>query len=188
MLVRLHWPTQGWRRSQVAVFISPPTFTAEDVLKVTNERKAELSGDIYVGTPGQVNRVKKARTPEEIFQPEANSQGIQTYIVQLGVEPLATYEGDIPGFAATKAPVNRSVIAKGRVSVNTATAQPTRVTCCALKNAKFVSHVRQAGVNLKINKQFNIASNALVVEMTQEDAIRMSHQSGVKRISPNRIF
>ncbi|MGL5665323.1 MAG: hypothetical protein ACRDD9_04255, partial [Shewanella sp.] len=53
-----------------------PTFTAEDVLKVTNERKADLSGDIYVGTPGQVNRVKKARTPEEIFQPEANSQGI----------------------------------------------------------------------------------------------------------------
>ncbi|MFB2800625.1 S8 family serine peptidase [Shewanella seohaensis] len=164
-----------------------PTFTAEDVLKVTNERKAELSGDIYVGTPGQLNRVKKARTPEEIFQPEASSQGVQTYIVQLDAEPLATYEGDIPGFAATKAPVNRSIIAKGRVSVNTAAAQSYKSFLLG-KQDKFVSRVRQAGVNLKINKQFTIASNALVVEMTQEDAIRMSHQAGVKRISPNRIF
>ncbi|QYJ79218.1 S8 family serine peptidase [Shewanella acanthi] len=164
-----------------------PTFTAEDVLKATEQRRADLSGDIYVGTPGQVNRVKKARTPEEIFQPQASSNGVQTYIVQLEAEPLATYEGDIPGLAATRAPVNRSVIAKGRVSVNTATAQSYKNYLLSAQDS-FVSKVRQAGANVKVQKQFTVASNALVVEMTQEDAIKMSHQTGVKRISLNRIF
>lgn len=44
-----------------------PTFTAEDIQRVNEERQLELSGEVYLGTPGQINRVKKARTPEEIF-------------------------------------------------------------------------------------------------------------------------
>ena len=164
-----------------------PTFTAEDIQRVNNARKAELNGDVYVGTPGQINRVKQTRSPEDIFQPSEDITGTQTYIVQLEAEPLATYNGDIAGFAATAAPKNRSVIAKGRVSVNTATAQSYKSYLLA-KQDNFVSSARSSGMDLKVAKQFTIASNAMVVEMTQADAINMSRQSGVKRISLNRIF
>ncbi|MCE9679334.1 S8 family serine peptidase [Shewanella sp. AS1] len=164
-----------------------PTFTAADIQLVNDARKQELKGDIFLGQPGQVNRVMKARTPEEIFQPRANASGVQTYIVQLDAEPLATYAGDIPGYSATKAPKNRSVIAKGRVSVNTVSAQSYKSYLLA-KQDKFIANVRQAGATLKVGKQFTVASNAMVVEMTQDDAIKMSHQRGVKRISPSRVF
>ncbi|MCE9679333.1 S8 family serine peptidase [Shewanella sp. AS1] len=164
-----------------------PTFTAEDIQRVNDARKLELSGDVYLGQPGQINRIIKKRTPAEIFQPEAQSSGVQTYIVQLDAEPLATYTGDIPGYAATAAPKNRSVIAKGRVSVNTASAQSYKSFLLG-KQDRFIAKASQAGVSAKVNKQFTVASNAMVVEMTQDDAIKMSHQSGVKRISLNRIF
>ncbi|MCG9695670.1 S8 family serine peptidase [Shewanella sp. Isolate11] len=164
-----------------------PTFTAEDIKRVNEARKLELSGDVYLGRPGQINRVMKKRTPEEIFQPEQQSTGTNTYIVQLEAEPIATYAGDIPGYAATTAPKNRSVIAKGRVSVNTASAQSYKSYLLGQQD-KFISKVTQAGASVKVNKQFTVASNAMVVEMTQDDAIKMSHQSGVKRISLNRVF
>ncbi|WP_428617121.1 S8 family serine peptidase, partial [Shewanella sp.] len=164
-----------------------PTFTAEDIQRINEERKLELSGDVYIGTPGQINRVKKARTPEEIFQPSEQASGVQTYIVQLDEEPLATYAGDIPGYAATTAPKNRSVIAKGRVAVNTASAQSYKQYLIG-KQDKFIASARQAGVSVDVTKRFTLASNAMVVEMTQEDAIKMSHQGGIKRITPNRIF
>ncbi|MFV7768925.1 S8 family serine peptidase [Shewanella marisflavi] len=164
-----------------------PTFTAEDIQRINEERKLELSGDMYIGTPGQINRVKKARTPEEIFQPSEQASGVQTYIVQLDEEPLATYAGDIPGYAATTAPKNRSVIAKGRVAVNTASAQSYKQYLIG-KQDKFIASARQAGVSVDVTKRFTLASNAMVVKMTQEDAIKMSHQGGIKRITPNRIF
>ncbi|QYJ89346.1 S8 family serine peptidase [Shewanella halotolerans] len=164
-----------------------PTFTAEDIQRVNEERQLELSGEVYLGTPGQINRVKKARTPEEIFTPSEKASGVQTYIVQLDAEPLATYAGDVPGYAATTAPKNRSVIAKGRVAVNTASAQAYKQYLVS-KQDKFIASARQAGASVKVTKQFTLASNAMVVEMTQEDAIKMSHQRGVTRISPNRVF
>lgn len=164
-----------------------PTFTAQDIKKINDARKKELGGDIYVGTPGQVNSVKKMRTPEEIFQPTDGAQGVQTYIVQLEAEPIATYGGGVQGFSATKAPKNRSMVAKGRVSINT-TATQSYKNYLLNQQDSFVAKVRQAGASVKVNKQFTVASNALVVEMTQDDAIRMSQQAGVKRITPNRIF
>lgn len=164
-----------------------PSFTKEQVLAADKARKASLEGDIYAGQPGVLNQVLRQRTPEQIFQPDPSVSGVQSYIVQLNEEPLATYDGSISGLAATKAPKNRSLIAKGRVSVNTTDARAYS-RFLEKRQDSFVNRARQAGANLQLKQRFTIASNAMVVEMTQEDAKILARQSGVKRITPNRIF
>lgn len=164
-----------------------PTFTAEDVAKIDAEYKASLQGDIFVGNPGQKNQRIRTPNPTNIFKPTPGITGKQTYIVQLDNEPLATYSGDIQGFAATKAPNNRSMIAKGRVSINTHNAKAYQ-SFLQEKQVNFISRARQAGANAEIKRQLTIANNAIVVEMTESDAARMATQSGVKHISLERVM
>ena len=167
--------------------LTVPTFTKEDVLKYNEQRQEMLESDLLNDFIGNVNVVRKQLTPEQIFQPEEGVSGKQTYIVQMNAQPVAVYNGGIEGFAATTAPTNRSLMAKGRVNVTSADATKYSNFILNEQNS-FISSVQSAGADIEVTKQFSIASNAMVVEMTQEDAILMSQQEGVKRITPNRIF
>ena len=53
-----------------------PSFTADDVRKIDATHKASLDGDIFVGKPGQKNLQLKARSPEQIFQPDPKEHQI----------------------------------------------------------------------------------------------------------------
>lgn len=164
-----------------------PSFTSDDVRKIDAAHKASLDGDIYAGKPGQKNVQLKARSPEQIFQPDPSRQGLQQYIVQLNDEPMATYNGGIPGLAATSAPKNRSVIGKGRVSVKTQNAAQYQ-NYLETKQNTLLSRAQTAGANIAVKQRFTVASNAMLVEMTEQDARLLSQQAGVKRITPNRVF
>ncbi|WNC67129.1 S8 family serine peptidase [Thalassotalea nanhaiensis] len=164
-----------------------PTFTKADIDSLATDRAEFEHSDLYAGQAGSVNRVIKQLSPQQIFQPEQDATGIKTYIVQLDDKPLAAYKGGIDGLAATAAPKNDSLMAKGRVNVNSAAAHSYK-SYIAQRQDTFINNVTAAGAKLDVIKQFHLANNALVVDMTQQDAIIMSKQSGVKRISENRIF
>ncbi|TKB47138.1 S8 family serine peptidase [Thalassotalea mangrovi] len=164
-----------------------PTFTAEDIAQVQKERQHFLSGDVFIGQPGVANKIINPRSPEQIFQAEEGVTGKRQYIVQLDDEPLATYDGSISGLAATAAPKNRSVMARGRVNVKSSAAIDYK-NYLVSQQKQFVSQVRSKGANVKVEKRFTLANNAMLVEMTQQDALLMAQQPGVKRITPNRIF
>ncbi|WNC69934.1 S8 family serine peptidase [Thalassotalea nanhaiensis] len=164
-----------------------PTFTAEDLKKDSDARKDYLQGDLFKGQNGRTNRHIKQLTAEQIFQPKDGVSGVQTYIVQLEHKPVATYHGDIHGLAGTAAPRNNAFMAKGRVNMQSQ-AVADYTSFLKSRQHSFISNVKKAGVALTVNKQFTVVNNAMVVEMTQQDAILMSKQSGVKRITENRIF
>ncbi|QDP02338.1 S8 family serine peptidase [Thalassotalea sp. PS06] len=164
-----------------------PTFTAEDIAAIQEQRQHYLQGDMFIGGRGKVNRVFQKPTPEDIFQPEPNVSGKRKYIVQLTDEPLATYHGDVSGLRATAAPKNRSLMAKGRVNVNSSAAVSYK-NYLHEQQDQFISRVKGKGANVKVEQRYTLANNAMLVEMTQQDAILMAQQSGVKRITPNRIF
>ncbi|TLU67205.1 peptidase S8 [Thalassotalea litorea] len=164
-----------------------PTFTAEDIAVVQEQRERYLSGDIFIGQPGVTNKIINARSPEQIFQPEQGVSGKRHYIVQLDDEPLATYNGSINGLASTNAPKNRSIMAKGRVNVNSPAAMEYKDYLITQQD-QFVNQVRSIGASVNVEQRYTLANNAMLVEMTQEDAILMANQPGVKRITPNRIF
>lgn len=164
-----------------------PTFTKADIDAVQKQRNTYLNGDIFVGRPGQTNRHVQPLTPERIFQPNANTTGMQTYIVQLSDEPVATYRGGVPGYSATAATKTRSLMTKGRVSMKSKAVTSYQAF---LKNKQmhFIETLQNAGGQAKLKHQYTVALNAILVEMTQQDAVLMSKQSGVKRITPNRMF
>lgn len=167
-----------------------PTFTAEDVLSIQPERHENTENSLfsdYEAQANQVNRVKKQRSPTRIFQPEEGITGKHIYIVQLEERPVATYEGSHKKFTATAAPINRSLMAKGRVSMNTQSVQ-TYQNFLLNEQTSFMQQARSSGVNADIKQQYTVASNGMAVEMTQEDAILMSQQPGVNRITKERIF
>jgi subtilisin family serine protease len=164
-----------------------PTFTAEDL----ENHKASVTGnfenDFLSGQVGRTNRHFNQLTPEQIFQPEEGVTGKQKYIVQLSDEPLATYGGGIAGLASTKAVKGSLMLSKVGIDLNS---QPARDYTTYLKSEQqsFVNQVRSAGINVSLQKQYTVANNAILVEMSQDDALLMAKQPGVKRITKNRIF
>ncbi|GAA5192579.1 S8 family serine peptidase [Ferrimonas gelatinilytica] len=164
-----------------------PTFTEADLLAEDAKRKAYLAGDIFVGPAGQVNSQLRPRTPQEVFQPIEGVTGVQQYIVQLSGEPVATYGGDLPGLKATKAPQTGLLMVKGRVDTQSSATQAYQ-SYLRDRQSTLVNQARQQGANIQIEKHLTLASNALVVEMTQEDAQILARQTGVTKITQSRVF
>ena len=164
-----------------------PTFTAEDIANYQQEKQIEDHPSLLKGSAQRLNQHYQSQQPEHVFQPQDGVTGIQTYIVQMHDEPVASYQGDIQGFSATAITESRSLMVKERIDT---ASQSVRAYQGFLKQRQtaVLSKARAIGANIAIKKQFTLANNAVVVEMTQADAELLATQSGVKRITPNRIF
>ncbi|MGL5047063.1 MAG: S8 family serine peptidase, partial [Shewanella sp.] len=164
-----------------------PSFNAQDVKNIDAKFKATLAGDMFVGQAGKKNQHTRQSTPTSIFKPTPGLLGKHNYIVQLKNEPLATYGGGVRGFKATKAPQNRSIIAKGRVSLNTSNAQAYQ-SFLKQQQQQVLQQAQQQGVQSQVKQQLTIANNAMVIEMTEADAQQMASLAGVQHISLERIM
>ena len=164
-----------------------PTFTTVDIANYKAQKEANPNAGLLRGSIGRLNQQYQNYKPEDIFQPQDGVTGLQTYIVQLGDAPVSSYTGGVQGYAATAVKKTRSLMVKERVNTQS---QKVRSYQSFLKQRQtsVLSTARNQGANIAIKKQFTLANNAVVVEMTQQDAILLSQQSGVKRITPNRIF
>ena len=163
-----------------------PTFTTEELEALQVQRASTLEGDLYISGKGNANR-HKATTPGDIFQPQPGVTGRQLYIVQLEDKPIATYNGGVKGYAPTKASKNRSVMVRDRVLMDSA---PVRAYSQHLldRQTTLVNKSQSAGANIAVKRNYTLANNAMLVEMSQRDAEIMARQPGVRRITPNRVF
>lgn len=164
-----------------------PTFTSQDVANYQEQKQAIENNGLLRGNVGRLNQQYQNQTPEQVFQPQQGVSGKQTYIVQMDEQPVTSYQGDIQGYAATAVKQTRSVMVRERVNTQSRDVRSYQAFLKQRQNS-VLSAARGKGANIAIKKQFTLANNAAVVEMTQQDALLLAQQSGVKRITPNRIF
>ncbi len=164
-----------------------PTFTAQDIENYKKEKQITEHPSLLKGKAGQLNQHYQSQLPKHVFQPQDGVTGVQTYIVQLSDQPVTAYRGGVQGFAATALKPSRSVLVKERLNAN-AGAVKSYQRYLKSQQASVLSQAQSRGANIQLKKQFTLANNAIVVEMTQQDAMLLAQQSGVKRITPNRIF
>ncbi|MGS0498602.1 S8 family serine peptidase [Pseudoalteromonas mariniglutinosa] len=164
-----------------------PTFTAEDIANYKAQKEANPNTGLLRGSVGRLNQQYQSQQPENVFQPQDGVTGLQTYIVQLDDAPVTSYNGELQGYAATAVKQTRSVMVKERVNLASKDVRSYQ-NYLKQRQTSILSNARGQGASIEVKKQFTLANNAAVVEMTQQDAMLLAQQSGVKRITPNRIF
>jgi len=164
-----------------------PTFTAADVHQLNKSREANKAGNIFIGGSGLANRQVTHARSGSVFKADKNISGVQKFIVQLESAPVATYDGSLSGYAATKAPkANLLVTTKGLSTANKTVQKYQQFLLNSQQ--KVVSLAKSAGANLELKKQYTLATNAMLVEMTQDDAEILAMQPGIKKITLHRIL
>ncbi len=146
-----------------------PTFTAEDIAKYQEQKQIADHPSLLKGSVERLNQHYQNQQPEHVFQPQEGVTGVQTYIVQMTEEPVASYQGDIQGFTATAVTESRSLMVNERLDTS---AHKVRAYQGFLKQRQtsVLGKARAVGASIDVKKQFTLANNAVVVEMTQADA------------------
>lgn len=164
-----------------------PTFTAEDVAAYKEQKQITSTSNLLRGSVAGLNQHYQSQQPDHVFQPKPGVTGKQVYIVQLDEQPVASYQGGIQGFAATAVKDLRSVVVRQRLDTSASEVRSYQGFLKQRQSA-VLNNARTHGANIDLKKQFTLANNAIVVEMTQQDAKLLARQTGVKRITENRIF
>lgn len=122
-------------------------------------------------------------SPAVKFKPEDNISGRHNYIIQLKDAPAAMYTGDASGQGATKQLFTNQKLGPRASSLKSNPAVTSYTNTLKSKQNAFVSKASSAGVSLNVKQQHQIAINAVVAEMTQEEAKRLAKLSEVAYIS-----
>ncbi|GAB2191809.1 S8 family serine peptidase [Sessilibacter sp. MAH1] len=119
-----------------------------------------------------------------VFTPEKGVEGMQKYIVRFDEEPLAMYEGDIPGLAATRASMTRKAGNRdaARLDMHTPAAE-------AYMSYLHDRHVEmedkmnlQVGRKMEVVYNYRVALNGMTVRMTQDEAMELAKVPGIAKI------
>tara|TARA_B100000315_G_scaffold124181_1_gene114157 strand:- start:739 stop:1497 length:759 start_codon:yes stop_codon:yes gene_type:complete len=133
------------------------------------------------------NTVKKQ---SRVFTPEKDISGIQTYIVQLDDAPISTYQGGVKGLASTKDVVMQTQQAATRSTLNMA--QPAIATyanhLASKRQSVLSTAMSQQGLQLNVERTFNVTLNGFTTQMTQDEAKRLAKVAGVKKITRSKIY
>ncbi|MFY8273498.1 S8 family serine peptidase [Pseudoalteromonas sp. SSDWG2] len=159
-----------------------PTFTGEDLANYKESKAQTLFGSV-----GQLNRQYQSNLPKNVFTPKEGVTGKHTYIVQLQDDAVVNYQGDVQGYAPTALQTTRTYV--GRTPLNVK-APEVRSYSRYLKDQqnKVLGNAAANGASIEMKQHLTLANNAMIVEMTQQDAMILAKQKGVKRITENRIF
>lgn len=122
-------------------------------------------------------------SPKVKFKPEDSLSGRHNYIIQLKDAPAALYTGDANGQGATKQLFTNQKLGPRSSSLKSNPAVVSYTNKLKNKQSAFVSKAGSVGVSLHIKQQHQVAINAVVAEMTQEEAERLSKLSEVAYIS-----
>ncbi|MFV8783044.1 S8 family serine peptidase [Microbulbifer sp. SA54] len=149
-----------------------------DMIRGSQQDTAEIQGSIYENRQPGVNQVRDGST-RPVFEPQGNVSGEVSYIVQLSDEPVVNFSSDISplqGSADTfKNLKNNRTVAQYREKLSRA-------------QSDLVSTAKARGIRFEVQQQFTMATNAMAVRMTQDEAARLAEMPGVKRITQSRIF
>ncbi|QDP00766.1 S8 family serine peptidase [Thalassotalea sp. PS06] len=143
-----------------------------------------LDRSAYSGIANQ--QVKKQH---KVFVPEEGISGIQTYIVQLSDEPVATYSGTIDGISATRDYVLSARANKGQKLNLQQVEVATYQNYLAGKRQQAVTAARSLqGVDIRILREFSVTLNAFTTELTQQEAMRLAKVPGIKHITRSKVY
>ncbi len=145
-----------------------------------------------------VNSVKsKARqTNNVVFVEEQNLPNEKyRYIVRLSNDPVATYKGGVEGFVATNPSVaGRSMIAgvnktttNHRLDANAPHVKAYQSFLDKKQNTFISKANAKVGRKLDVKQRTQLAVNAIVVEMTQAEAKKLSRVDGVAFIQREKL-
>ncbi|WP_251357967.1 S8 family serine peptidase [Kangiella sp. TOML190] len=124
-------------------------------------------------------------TPKRKFTAEKNLGGVHTYIIQLKDAPAALYTGDAKGQGATKHLFSNKTMGPRSANLKSHSAVAAYTSKLQSKQNAFISKAGSVGVNLNIKRQHQIAVNAVVAEMTQQEAQQLAKLGEVIHISRN---
>ncbi|WOX05404.1 S8 family serine peptidase [Microbulbifer pacificus] len=149
-----------------------------DMIRGQQGETAEIQGSIYENRQPGVNQVRDGGS-RPVFEPQDNVSGEVSYIVQLSDDSAAAYSGNIASVQGTASTVkglkNNRAVEQYRAQLNRA-------------QSDLMTTAKARGIRFEVQRQFTMATNAMSVRMTQDQAMRMAEMPGVKRITPSRIF
>lgn len=122
-------------------------------------------------------------SPKVKFKAEDNISGRHNYIIQLKSAPAALYKGDDSGFESTKDLFSNKSLGPRKVDLKSNSKIAAYTSKLKSEQAALISKAGSVGVNLNVKKQHQIAINAVIAEMTQDEAERLSKLSEVAYIS-----
>lgn len=165
---------------------SEPSFSASALSKAHQLRQQELTGNIFIGQPGVTNQTRNISN-KVAYQYNKDISGTQTFIVQFKEQPVATYTGDIQGYAATARKSSRNLV--GRTTLSMKDQDVRRYSQFLLgKQQKALSEAQTLGAQVQLKRQLTVGSNVAIVEMTQDDALILAQLPEVQHISLNRML
>ncbi|MCG9697677.1 S8 family serine peptidase [Shewanella sp. Isolate11] len=134
----------------------------------------------------QVNKTIKKQ--QSIFVAENDVSGVNKYIVQLSDAPISTYNGGIASLASTQKTVSKARLSKAPLNLNQSDIKAYS-SYLAQKRATVVSQAQALqGLNVQVGREYSVALNGFVTELTQEEAVRLAKIPGVKRITREKVY
>jgi subtilisin family serine protease len=127
------------------------------------------------GVPILVSAASANQTPPAAADPEVKRSGTGSYIVQLDDSPVAEYDGDIAGLAATK-------VAPGGKLLKTAAP--------VIDYIKHLTTERDAllqTVKAKKLYDYSYTYAGFSAEMSYDEAVKLAKSSGVKSVEPSEL-
>ncbi|MBY5993076.1 S8 family peptidase [Ferrimonas balearica] len=169
----------------------PGPWTIDVMALYQSQKDAQANKNEQGLTPlrrdGLANIPLRPTTADQKFTPEAGLKGPQIYIVQLHDQPVATYDGGVPGLAATKAASVRGARGGKLFSAG----QPRQNSGAVDAYTQHLLGAQQQVIQQSrgtVRRQFTTALNGFSMEMTQDEAMRLALLPEVAHIQRSRNF
>jgi len=164
--------------------VKPKAIDLMALYNVQKQAAAKSSGSKFLSPLRNGAASNVQFTPKSVndkIKIENDLTGEHTYIVRLVDKPIATYDGSIQGLAATKASINHNVkLFKGSKAVGTSQiAVDAYKDHLLTKQDHFINKASAKGVRLDVRRHFTAAVNAVTVNLTQQQALRLAEMSEV---------
>lgn len=154
--------------------------------KQTNQR---LGNDSVVNNQG-LNVLINAKSAQQRFLWENDLDGEYTYIVQLKNKPVATYNGELKGYAATN--IRHQSISNGKLTklykqgAKQVSAIDAYQKLLLSKQAEVMQKASTAGISVTPRDQFSVAFNGFSTQLTQQQAKQLTTIAGVASVTRSK--
>ncbi|WP_028115928.1 S8 family serine peptidase [Ferrimonas senticii] len=137
-----------------------------------------------------VHRSIAASSTKVPFEWEADINGEQTYIVQLTDAPVALYQGERHGFAATAVRAQKQ-FSRGASSANLHPQNPVVASYRSfLGNQQdgALNQISQVAPAAKVTRRFTMALNGMSMRLSQDEAAKVAELPGVKAVTRAKTY
>jgi subtilisin family serine protease len=176
-----------------AAGIAAPVPLEQIPLQPLKAKQQAQAAAIHQGIPGGLNQQVRPASSRAKFVAEPDRTGTDVYIVRLHDLPVATYDGRVRGFAATREAMRHQTGVRKSAKTQTTSIAKYRDFLKNKQNS-VLSALRKQGVKAAIRHQFTDSINAFTIELTQAQAARLAklpqvsfvQRSGLRQLLTDR--